>query len=91
MTEKQRLRREFLKNRDKMPKKVVEEKSRHIYNNFVHSSIYDQCESIFIYISMNNEVDTIKIINKGLEEGKIIAVPKVNPKKKEMICLPIQV
>lgn len=85
MTEKQRLRKIFLSKRTAMTKEEVKIKSQLIYENFISSSFYNQCEYIFTYVSMTNEVDTKIIINRGLKDGKIIAVPKVNPLKKQMI------
>ncbi|WP_058485042.1 5-formyltetrahydrofolate cyclo-ligase [Defluviitalea phaphyphila] len=85
MTEKQRLRKLFLERRNKMLKEEVQEKSKKIYNNVISSSVYKKAKSIFIYVSMGNEVDTKDIINKALKDGKIVAVPKVYSKRKEMI------
>ncbi|HHW67193.1 MAG: 5-formyltetrahydrofolate cyclo-ligase [Epulopiscium sp.] len=85
MTEKQRLRKIFLDMRAQMPEEEIYYKSQFIYEKLIHSSLYHQCKMIFTYVSMGNEVDTKKVILRGLLDRKIIAVPKVNPKKKEMI------
>lgn len=90
MTEKQKLRKIFMDMRDHMTEEDLQHKNQLIYEKLVHSTLYHQCKSIFTYVSMGNEVDTKKIINQGLMNGKIIGVPKVYPKKKEMIFSKIE-
>ncbi|NLK21661.1 MAG: 5-formyltetrahydrofolate cyclo-ligase [Epulopiscium sp.] len=90
MTKKQDLRKKFLENRDKMTKEEISKKNKKIYESLINSEVYNKCKKIFVYVSMKNEVDTKKIISKGLKEGKIIGVPKVEPRTREMYFSQIQ-
>lgn len=55
-----------------------------VYNSFVNTMSYKHCNSLIIYVSRKDEVDTLKIIKKALEDNKRIAVPKCIPKKVEL-------
>ena len=67
-------------------KYILDEK---IYDNVIKSSFYKKAQSIFIYVSVNSEADTRKIIEKALTDGKTICVPKVISKKQGMIAVKI--
>ena len=78
MDEKKRLRTVFLKKRNELSYEEVKKKSELIYRKLIDSSYYTNCKEIYVYVSMKKEVDTIKIINKALKDGKTVAVPKVD-------------
>ncbi|GIM28549.1 5-formyltetrahydrofolate cyclo-ligase [Clostridium polyendosporum] len=61
-----------------------------ISRKFLNSEIYKQCKTIFIYISMNEEIDTKTIILKALEEGKRVCVPKIDIKNRVMKAVEIK-
>ena len=84
MDEKKRLRTVFLKKRNELSYEEVKKKSELIYRKLIDSSYYTNCKEIYVYVSMKKEVDTIKIINKALKDGKTVAVPKVDNFKREM-------
>lgn len=84
MEEKKNLRKVFLKKRNKLSQKEVDKNSEMIYWEILNSDFYRNGGEIFIYVSMNNEVSTIKMIKTALIDGKSVAVPKVNSFKKEM-------
>lgn len=48
-----------------------------ISNTILHSLDYKTANTIGIYASKANEVDTYKIISKALEDGKTVCLPKV--------------
>ena len=51
-----------------------------IYSKFLNSDLFTKAESIFVYISVADEVDTIEIIKKSLDLGKKVYVPHItNP------------
>lgn len=62
---------------------------KNIYDNFVNSDWYKKAETLFIYVSYNNEVDTHKLIKKFLNDGKIVCVPKVLSKDEGMAAIKI--
>lgn len=47
-----------------------------IFNKLIQSEVFKSSKIFFIYVSRNNEVDTIKIINYALSLGKTVCVPK---------------
>jgi 5-formyltetrahydrofolate cyclo-ligase len=52
-------------------------RSNRIAEKFYAQSYYNQSEKIYLYVSYNQEVDTIGIIKHILEDNKRVAVPKV--------------
>lgn len=74
--EKKALRKETLtkrKNLDTAEKENMDEK---ILDRFFESKYYKEAKKIFIYISYDSEIDTIKIIDKAFKDGKKIYVPR---------------
>ncbi|MDP4143096.1 MAG: 5-formyltetrahydrofolate cyclo-ligase [Bacillota bacterium] len=70
--------------RDKRKTLPQAEKSQYdvlIYNEVINSDFYKNAKNIFIYVSYKDEVDTHKIIECMLNDGKIISVPKVISKE----------
>lgn len=77
---KDKLRKQFLLQRNNLLDKNI--KDDIIRNKFLNSQIYKQCKSIFTYVSMGSEVDTIKVIESAISDSKIIAVPKTTENNK---------
>ena len=48
-----------------------------IFTKLLNSEVFDKAESIFIYVSVADEVDTLEIIKKSLELGKRVYVPHI--------------
>lgn len=48
-----------------------------IYSKFLNSDLFNKAESIFIYVSVADEVDSLEIIKKSLELGKKVYVPYI--------------
>ena len=55
----------------------IEEKSRVLGQLFVQSKLYQQAKTIYGYLPYNQEVRTVPMLQKALEDGKRVAVPKV--------------
>lgn len=73
--------RRFIKNlRREMTDEKITEISNQIYKNFIELDLYKNAKSIFIYISMDKEIDTSKIINHALEDDKKVFVPYLENK-----------
>lgn len=62
------------KSMDNSEKKIADES---IKNKFLASNEYKNAESIFVYVSTNEEIDTLQIIKSALDNGKKVSVPKV--------------
>lgn len=69
-------------NMDPIRKKMIDYT---IYSSFLNSSLFADAQTIFIYVSVNDEVETYEIIKKSLEFGKDVYVPFISdPYKREM-------
>ena len=49
-----------------------------IFTKFLNSDIYKNANSVFIYVSVADEVDTFEIIQRSLEIGKAVYVPYIS-------------
>ena len=73
--EKKELRKKSLIRRKNIPEK--EFKSNVIYNEIINSEEYNNANTIAIYNSIENEVDTRGIISYSFLKGKTILLPKI--------------
>lgn len=78
---KSEFRRFFLNLRREMDEYTIKEKSEQIINNLLKSDLYKNAASIFVYVSKNKEVDTRDFIEKAINDGKKIYVPKIKAKE----------
>lgn len=76
--------RERLKADDKEQYDII------IFHNLIHSEEYKKADTIFIYVSYNNEADTHRIICHALEHNKKVCVPKVISKAEGMKAVEIK-
>ena len=77
MTDKKQLRKELIAKRKKMTDEEFSKKSLCICNRLLNNSQYLKSKVIYCYYSVNKEVDLLPFIKQALEDGKIIAFPKV--------------
>lgn len=61
-----------------------------IFDKVISSYEYRNSKVIFIFVSYNNEVDTHKIMEQALKDGKILCVPKIISKEKGMDIVQIR-
>lgn len=47
-----------------------------IFTHLINSDLYNNSNTLLIYVSVNNEVDTLNIIKHALADGKRVAVPQ---------------
>jgi 5-formyltetrahydrofolate cyclo-ligase len=74
--------RDYIKNiRKQMDENEYREKSDIIVENLFTLECINDAGMVYIYISVNHEVDTYKIIAKLFEKGIRVAVPKIKDKK----------
>lgn len=71
------VRKKFLKIRDDMPFEERMHKSREIMDKFLHTELYRKCDRVFCYISFRSEVDTRELLEKMIQDGKRVCVPRV--------------
>ena len=73
MTEKARLRKEFAAKRKAA---FSEYKNKKIYGNLTGLEEFRRAETLLSYVSVRSEADSQRIIEKALDMGKRVAVPK---------------
>ncbi|MDU2558907.1 MAG: 5-formyltetrahydrofolate cyclo-ligase [Anaerococcus prevotii] len=78
---KNEMRRFFLNLRREMGKERIEEYSDKIYENLIKTDLYENASTIFVYVSMDKEINTERIIRKAQEDGKEIYVPFIEEKE----------
>ncbi len=49
-----------------------------IFTHLINSDLYKSSKTLLIYVSVNNEADTLNIIKYALADGKRVAVPRCN-------------
>ena len=76
--EKKALRKEILRQRRDLEPELFNQYNDFIFEKVVSLKEYKESRTIFIYVSYNHEVDTIRIINDALFRGKAVAVPRVS-------------
>lgn len=82
--EKKKLRNIILSKRDLLDKNIKEEMDRELFNKLINLDLYKEAKNIFIYLSFGSEIDTKPIIDRALEEGKEVYIPKVYKVNREM-------
>lgn len=87
---KQDIRKIIKRKREDLNRDIKEKLDVKIMDNFFNSEYISKSDVIFIYVSMESEINTINMINKLLDMGKRVAVPKVISDKKEMVALEIK-
>ena len=71
---KNALRKKYKQIRDDIQNKAEKEKA--IFENLISSMSYKYCKKILTYSSLGSEVDTFCIIQKALDDGKDVYLPK---------------
>lgn len=72
---KNEMRRFFLNLRREIGDERIEKYSEKIYQNLIKTDLYKNANTIFVYVSMDKEINTEKIIKKALEDKKEVYVP----------------
>ena len=76
--EKKEIRKRMRVLRENMTREDMFSKSSLIFEQLITVPEYKNTEKIFTYVSMNNEVDTIMLIDYSLSMDKRVFVPKVS-------------
>lgn len=83
MDEKQEIRFEISERKKRMSQIEIQNKSNHITEVLLNLEEYKSAKSIFSYVNFNQEVVTTQILMDALENGKRIAIPRVDNKLME--------
>ena len=74
--DKQALRKEIREKKRAMTEAQIVEKSEALGKLFAESQAYQQAKTIYGYLPYNQEVRTVAMLQKALDDGKRVAVPK---------------
>lgn len=88
--EKKEIRKKALQKREELSKNYRAQADDEIHKRLSSLEIYRQAKLIFSYVSYKSEVDTKKILEMALKDGKTVAVPKVLEKNGIMEFYEIQ-
>lgn len=83
MRTKQEIRKQVLKKRAELPAEVWKAKSEVLMQKVLAHPLYQHADIIYGYLSYNREVDTWELLSRALQDGKKVAVPKVQGKEME--------
>lgn len=75
--DKKSLRASIREQKRAMTPEQIEEKSARLGELFAGSDLYRQAKTIYGYLPYNQEVRTVAMLQRAMEEGKRVAVPKV--------------
>lgn len=85
--DKIQLRRQIKEKKRAMSTAEIEEKSRVLGEKLAASEAYRQADTIYGYLPYNQEVRTMPMLKRALQDGKRIAVPKVYGDEMKFIYL----
>lgn len=88
--EKKEIRNLILNKRNNLKLKEKSLKDESIFKTLIENDLYKTSKNIFIFINYGSEVETKKIINKAIQDGKKIYVPKTIKESKEMRAIEIK-
>lgn len=75
--DKKALRREIAAKKRAMSAAQIEQSSQRLAEKFFQTDLYKNAQSIYGYLSYNQEVRTDAILRRAMTDGKRVAVPKV--------------
>ena len=78
METKQRIRKQILAKRQKCSAGFIESASREITDKIRSLCEYQICETLLAYVSYRQEAGTRYLIEEAWQDGKTVAVPRVN-------------
>lgn len=73
--DKKEIRREVTERKDALTRAQVEEWSAKLKERFCSLPAYKDADCIYFYLTYNNEVQTVPILEQALADGKRVAVP----------------
>ena len=74
--DKQALRRQIRQQKRAMTQQQIEDASHRLGELFAASELYKNAKTIYGYLPYNQEVRTVPMLQKALDDGKRVAVPK---------------
>ena len=75
--DKIQLRKQIREKKRAMTQEEIEQASASLAELFLASKMYQQAKTVYGYLPYNQEVRTVPMLQKALDDGKKVAVPKV--------------
>ena len=85
LEEKDRLRAAVLAKRLRMTATEKQKKDEILAEKLCSQPVFQQCQSIYVFLSKKTEVDTAAILRRCREEGKRVAAPHCVPGTRKMV------
>ena len=76
LEEKRILRKAFTEMRARVPAAEARKADAEIASRILGSEFYGDAKSVFVYIGVEDEVDTMPLIHKAFSDGKAVFVPR---------------
>lgn len=86
---KKDIRKEILNKLNNLSREEKLARDELIFSKVIESSYYKNSQSLFVFVSYKNEVDTHRIIKHALSQGKKVAVPVILSIKEGMVAVTI--
>lgn len=83
--DKSTIRNHYIKLRNNLSKQYIDDVSYNITTNIINNNIYKQSENIFVYLTMNSEINTTFLINQSIIDNKNVYCPFMTPQKRTMV------
>jgi 5-formyltetrahydrofolate cyclo-ligase len=74
-TEKAALRKQIIQQTDALPAAYLEESNQGIFERIIDMPEFKSASTIFSYYSLGWEIDTIKLMEYALQQGKTVTLP----------------
>lgn len=86
--DKKTLRKQIREQKRAMTPEQIEAASEKLVQMFLETELYRNARTLYGYLPYNQEVRTVPILEKALDDGKKVAVPKVYGDEMKFIYLP---
>lgn len=83
--DKPQIRKEMIAKRNELSRKQILDNSEKIFDRLYSSPLYENANTIMIYVSIGNEIFTHDFIQRSISKGKKILVPKCEPNSRKII------
>lgn len=87
--DKKQLRRQIIARRDQLTTEEIAEKSTLIAQNLYRLPEFEKAGVVMFFLNFGSEVQTIEMAKEARARGKIVLVPKMVPKTRELIASPL--
>ena len=75
--DKKELRRAIREQKRAMTEEDIQNRSAHLAEMFFQTPAYQKAKTVYGYLPYNQEVRTVPILQRALDDGKQVAVPKI--------------